>query len=130
MRQDPGSKLGPPSSLIVVALLVFMLSPPAGAQAPPVITDTFNASRLDLGKWDPFPNGGASASTGAGLQIALNGSNSFSTVRVFTFYQLTGDFDAQVDFTLGTGWNNPFPGSDSSPQLNGGAIGVYLDDPN
>jgi len=119
-----------PASLGVLALLVFVLSSPAGAQAPPVLTDTFNASQLDLGKWDPFPTGGASASTGSGLQIALNGSNSSSGVRVFTFYQFTGDFDVQVDFTLGSGWNTPFPGSDPSPQLDGGGLAVYLDDPN
>jgi hypothetical protein len=95
-----------------------------------VLSDTFTASHLDVGRWDPFPYGGASASTGAGLQIALNGSTGLSTFRVFTFYQFTGDFDVQVDFNLGTGWNTSFPDSDSSPQLNGGSIGVYLDDPN
>ena len=70
------------------------------------------------------------ASTGSGLRISLSGSSSFSHVGAYTFYQFTGDFDVQVDFSLGPGWSASFPGSDSSPQLNGGALTIYLDEPN
>ena len=94
------------------------------------LDDVFNGDRLDLTKWDPFPFGGATISTGSGLRFSLNGAQNFSTFQVFTLYQFSGDFDAQVDFTLGSGWNTSFPVNDTSPQLHGGGITVYLDEPN
>lgn len=118
-----------PKELRPVATLLLAVST-LSAQMGPVLNDSFPSNRLDLGKWDLFTQGGATASTGSGLQILLNGSNSFSQIRAFTFYQFTGDFDVQVDFNLGPGWTTAFPGSDPSPQLNGGALAVYLDDPN
>ena len=112
--------------ILPAALSVFSLN----AQTPQGPNDSFTSNKLDLGKWDLFLNGGATASTGAGLQMSLNGSNSFSSARSFTFYRFTGDFDVPVDFNLGAGWTSSFPGSDTSPQLNGGGLMVYLDDPN
>jgi arabinogalactan endo-1,4-beta-galactosidase len=95
------------------------------------LNDTFTGNRLDLSRWDPFPFGGATISTGEGLRFSLNGTQSYSTVQVFTLYQFAGDFDVQVDFTLGSGWNTPFPAGDASwPHLNGGELAVYLDEPN
>ena len=122
---------GKEASGAAIALAVLIIATAdVRAQISPVFVDSFNSSRLDLSRWDLFLDGGATASTGTGLQIALNGSNPFSQARAFTFYQFTGDFDAQVDFNLGSGWTAPFPGADTSPQLNGGALVVYLDDLN
>ncbi|HET8924770.1 MAG TPA: glycosyl hydrolase 53 family protein [Candidatus Acidoferrum sp.] len=111
------------SRLLVPASILY-------AQTGPVFTDSFTGNRLNLSRWDLFPQNGATISTGAGLQISLNGTPGFSQIRAFTLYHFTGDFDAQVDFNLGAGWNTTFPTSDTSPQLNGGGIAVYLDDPN
>jgi arabinogalactan endo-1,4-beta-galactosidase len=100
------------------------------ASAQTDLSDDFSGSRLNLSKWDPFLVGGAMLSTGSGLQLTLNGIQSYSAVQVFTMYCFSGDFDVQVEFNLGDGWNTPFPVGDTSPQLNGGGIAVYLDEPN
>jgi hypothetical protein len=117
---------GSPRRRLAISLLLSAFA--LGAQ-PSLLNDSFASNRLDLGRWDLFSQGGATAATGAGLRISLNGANAFSSIRAFTFYQFTGDFDASVDFNLGAGWASPFPSSDSSPQLNGGGLEVYLDDP-
>src|ERR1700756_4119470 len=112
----------------VIALL--LVASTLHAQTAPVFTDSFAGTRLNLSRWDLFPQNGATISTGSGLQASLNGPAGFSQIRAFTLYRFTGDFDAQVDFDLGTGWYTTFPSGDTNPQRNGGAIAVYLDDPN
>ena len=75
----------------------------ASAQLDSVFTDDFKSARLDQSRWDLFLQNGASVATGSGLRFTLNGEQSFSQAQAFTWYRLTGDFDAQVDFTLGPG---------------------------
>jgi hypothetical protein len=110
--------------LLPLAAVVFF---PAAAQ---VLTEPFTSTQLDRGRWDLYHQEGATSSTGAGLQASLNGAVSFSKVRAITYYSFSGDFDVQVSFNLGAGWNTAFPGSDASPQLNGGGLTVFLDEPN
>jgi uncharacterized protein (TIGR03437 family) len=115
-----------PKRKLAVLLLPALLIPAARAQ---VFADAFSAARLDRTRWDFTTPNGAAITTGAGLSMSF-GSSGFSQVNLYTAFHLTGDFDVQVDFTLGNGWNSPFPSTDTGPQLNGGGIVVYLDQPN
>ncbi len=62
--------------------------------------------------------------------MSFSGSSGYSQANLYSFFHLIGDFDVQVDFAIGNGWTTPFPAGDSNPQLNGGGLVVYLDQPN
>ncbi|MBI2688188.1 MAG: glycosyl hydrolase 53 family protein [Acidobacteria bacterium] len=110
-------------TLVVLAVAVL------GAQSGTLLDDAFTASRLDLGKWDLLSDSGAAISTGSGLKTSFNGSTALSQMRAFTLYQFSGDFDVQVDFSLGSGWNSPIPVS-AGGSLIGAGLMVFQDDPN
>jgi arabinogalactan endo-1,4-beta-galactosidase len=115
----------------LLLILYSLTSQPLPAAGAPVFTDTFSANRLDRTRWDVTTASGATVFTGAGLNMSFDSSGN-SQANLYTFFHLIGDFDVQVDFAIGDGWATPFPAadSDSSPQLNGGGMLVYLDQPN
>lgn len=96
----------------------------------PVFSDQFTGPRLDQTQWDLFRINGAAATTGAGLRITTNGAQAYSDVNVYSLHELIGDFDVEVDFSLGTGWHAPLPAGLPGGHLNGAALAIYLDEPN
>jgi hypothetical protein len=77
--------------------------------------------------WDPYTQGDVGLSANSGLRIQTDGSQSFSTARIFTLYRFAGDFDVQVDFAPGSGWNDPIVAAGSNPHLAVASLSVYSD---
>jgi uncharacterized protein (TIGR03437 family) len=123
-------KQGCAQVVLTLLLLSFLNSHALFAAGTPVFTDTFTANRIDRTRWDAYLQNGATASPGAGLSMSFSSSTGNSQAHLYTFFHLTGDFDVQVDFQLGNNWTTAFPATDPNPQLNGGGLIVYLDQPN
>jgi len=90
--------------------------------------DSFEGTILDTCKWDNRSYSGGQIRQDDELIASTSADYSWSAAKVFTQYQMTGDFDVQVDFRAGSGWTDPLTPSGTSPHLDGAAMGIFVDD--
>jgi hypothetical protein len=114
-------------SVRAVALAVSAVAVLAiGLRATSAVDDAFDGTRLARSRWADISQGGAVSVNGE-LAMTTSDSASFSRAAVLTQYRLLGDFDIQVNYRIGDGWNAPI-----DPALSGAHIeiplAVYEDD--
>lgn len=122
--------LAAPIALLVLALpgsdrqFIPALDMPA-CSADAAVDDTFDGASLNLCKWEESSQSGGQFTVAGGQAVATtSASSAFSIPRLTSQYRLTGDFDYQVDYAIGSGWTgNLPPGSGLEIQL-----AVYWDD--
>ena len=125
--------LGVVGSLValVTAPRIWTPSPSYLWAQPPVAAlphDTFDGMALDTCRWFDWGQQATVAQDNA-LAITTSDSSEVSLGKVYSQYMLTGDFDVQIDFRLGEGWNTPISSSAPNAHLNAG-LGVYQDESN
>jgi len=92
-------------------------------------SDPFDGIILDTCKWVNRSYNGGQIHQDDELIASTSTDYSVSGAQVLTQYQLTGDFDVQVDFRAGLGWTDPIAPSGSNPHLNAAAMGIFVDEP-
>ena len=111
----------------VVLLALFALV--CEVQGASSVGDGFDGGALDWCKWEDVSAKGVVAQEAGELRLATVGTDSqFESAKVLTQYQVTGDFDVQVDYRRGTGFAEALPAGPSQfPQINV-ALGLYWDE--
>ena len=102
-------------------LVEVQLKNPADAldKVPP--DDNFDGTVLDVSKWKPDNSGGGVVKQDGRLIVSTNSKPAFSSARVQSVWEFTGDFDFQVDFQIGEGWSRP-----AKDHLDGATLGVLI----
>jgi hypothetical protein len=96
-------------------------NPPAALDWHPP-DDDFSGTDIDWRKWmESSVTGGGSISQDERL-IAATGTDLTSSVLAQSTWAFSGDFDAQVEFEIGSGWGQP-----ASGHLGGATFGVMID---
>ena len=106
--------------LLVVAAFGMLATPFSGprvassveapCEATSLVDDAFSGTTLDRCKWDEVSQSGGQFSVANGQAVATtSAASAFSIPRMTSQYRLTGDFDYQVDWTIGPGWTEPLP---------------------
>jgi arabinogalactan endo-1,4-beta-galactosidase len=90
----------------MAATLLALVSPAAAA----TMDDPFGANSLDWCRWEDVSWFGAATQAGE-LALTPSGSQSYTAARVLSQARLLGDFDIQVDYRLGAGFNAPLSGA-------------------
>jgi uncharacterized protein YjdB len=96
----------------------------ANPAAPPAhydLNDDFSDNTIDTDKWNAELYGGGTAAENGALTETTGASEATSIVTVKSRWTFTGDFDAETEYALGSGWGTPATG-----QLNGGTFGVEI----
>lgn len=91
--------------ILMVATLLVLASNVRGA----TMNDTFDSNSLDWCRWEDVSFFGAVAQSGE-LALTPSGSQSYTAARILSQARLVGDFDIQVDYRLGTGFNDSLSG--------------------
>lgn len=94
-------------------------SAPVLDAVPP--NDNFDGRVLHLTKWRPDISSGGVVKQDGRLIASTDSRRAYSTARVESVWEFTGDFDVQVDFQIGEGWSSPAVG-----HLDGAFLGVNI----
>lgn len=89
-------------------------------QNPP--DDDFTGSQINQSKWSPWIVGGGLIRQNDRIAFTTDGTKANVNVILNSAWQLTGDFDIQVDFQIGEGWSAP-----DSEHIDGATFGVNID---
>lgn len=110
--------------LFLSCTLLWTSSSTDRACATSLVDDSFDGITLDRCKWDESSQSGGQFTVNNQAIATTSSSFAFSIPRLTSQYRLNGDFDYQVDFTIGSGWTDPIPaGSGLEVQM-----AVYWDD--
>ena len=90
------------------------------------IDDSFDGKALDWCRWEDISYFGTVSQDGE-LTLSPSGSATYTIARLLSQARLVGDFDIQVDYRLGAGFNDPVTGS-GDPAFNV-TLGLTWDDP-
>jgi hypothetical protein len=93
--------------------------PPSLDSLPP--DDNFAGTTIDDHKWQLERIHGGTISQNDRLILTTSNAFAYSTARVSSVWNFTGDFDAQVDFQIGEGWSQPV-----TEQIDGANYGVII----
>ncbi len=77
--------------------------------ASSLVDDQFNGTLLDRCKWDEVSQSGGQFTVNNEAVATTSSASPFSIPRMTSQYRMTGDFDVQVDYRVGAGWNEPLP---------------------
>ncbi|MBA4420902.1 MAG: hypothetical protein C0391_07120 [Anaerolinea sp.] len=83
--------------------------------------DNFDGSVLDTSKWNLNNDTSSSVDQNGKLIMKVNSTPASSGAMVTSTWVFTGDFDVQVDFQIGEGWNTP-----AREHLDGATMGVAI----
>jgi hypothetical protein len=97
--------------------------PPLLDPVPP--DDDFNEKVLDSTKWTIDTGGGASVSQDERLILSTDNKQASSVAQVTSNWEFPGDFDVQVDFQIGEGWESP-----AEDHLDGAYLAATIDGEN
>jgi hypothetical protein len=89
--------------------------------------DPFSGTVLDSNRWFDGSSNGASISQDDGLVATVRDGLPNSIASANSVYQLAGDFDIQVDWSIGPGWSAPMwdeTNGPIGPHLGGAALQV------
>jgi endonuclease/exonuclease/phosphatase family metal-dependent hydrolase len=84
--------------------------------------DTFDGTTLDETKWRLNSYGGGVVTQDGRLIMSTDSRQASSSAKIQSRWRLEGDFDIQVDFQLGEGWDPP-----ANDHLDGAFFGVIID---
>ncbi len=93
--------------------------PPLLDTAPP--NDNFDGLLIDGAKWETESIGGGTITQNDRLILTTSDGYAFSSAKVKSHWNFTGDFDAQVDFQISSGWSCP-----ATDHLDGANFGVII----
>jgi hypothetical protein len=85
------------------------------------LNDTFTGNMLETNKWNLNTAGGGTVSQDDRLIVATDNIEPFSSAQVSSSWEFSGDFDVQVDFVFGEGWQSPV-----HDHLDGAYLGVNI----
>jgi hypothetical protein len=94
--------------------------PPLLDPVPP--DDDFNGKILDSTKWKIGTGGGATVSQDERLILSTDNKQASSVAQATSNWEFPGDFDVQVDFQIGEGWDSP-----AEDHLDGAYLAVTID---
>ncbi len=83
--------------------------------------DDFNGKTIDTQKWLAGDSGGATVSQDAQLVFVTNDRQAYSSGNVISNWFFEGDFDVQVEFQLGKGWDMP-----ATEHIDGAFMGAVI----
>lgn len=83
--------------------------------------DNFNTAIFNPRKWTTDMSGGGQVRQNGNLILSTGDQEAFSSARVVSTWQFSGDFDVQAGFEIGEGWATP-----SNDHLDGAALGVNI----
>ena len=118
------------AGFVRIAFVVFLLFTLIRVvQGAPSVDDNFDGDALNWCKWEDVSFKGVVNQEAGELRLATVGADKFfESAKILTQYQVTGDFDVQVDYRRGTGFAEALPAApDQFPQLIV-ALGIYWDE--
>ncbi len=118
------------AGFVRIAFVVFLLFTLIRVvQGAPSVDDNFDGDALNWCKWEDVSFKGVVNQEAGELRLATVGADKFfESAKVLTQYQVTGDFDVQVDYRRSTGFAEALPAvPDQFPQLIV-ALGLYWDE--
>ncbi|MCP5451217.1 MAG: glycosyl hydrolase 53 family protein [Gammaproteobacteria bacterium] len=118
------------AGFVRIAFVVFLLFTLIRVvQGAPSVDDNFDGDALNWCKWEDVSFKGVVNQEAGELRLATVGADKFfESAKVLTQYQVTGDFDVQVDYRRSTGFAEALPVvPDQFPQLIV-ALGLYWDE--
>jgi len=83
--------------------------------------DTFDGTVIDVNKWQIATSGGGTASQNNRLILSTDDEQATSNVSVQSVWEISGDFDVQVDFQIVEGWYKP-----AKDHIDGASLGVVI----
>ena len=83
--------------------------------------DDFTGNTLDSGKWTTDIAGGATVSQDGKVILTTSRQEKYSAATVHPTWRFPGDFDVQIDFQIGQGWEAP-----TEQHLDGAIFGVDI----
>jgi hypothetical protein len=83
--------------------------------------DDFSGTRLDASKWKTDLAGGATVTQDGQAVLSITSQEKYSAANVYPTWTFPGDFDVQIDFQIGKGWQSPSEG-----HLDGAVFGVDI----
>src|SRR4051812_35216713 len=93
--------------------------------ATTLVDDTFDGPILDRCKWDEVSQNGGPFNVNGGEALATTDpAFTYSIPRLSSQYRLTGNFDYQIDYRMGSGWSEPLPFQNSGIEVQ---MQVYWD---
>lgn len=111
------------AAIVVVARTIAIALVAARSAPASTFDDSFDGNALDWCRWEDTSYQAAVSQSGQ-LVLAPDASGTYSSARLHSQARLTGDFDLQVDYQLGTGTGAAVP---SGASLNA-TLGIYWDE--
>lgn len=92
------------------------------SSSQPILSDSFDGNVLDTTKWKINIFGGGAVNQDGRLILSTGNEEPTSIVKVQSIWDLIGDFDIQVDFQIGKGWETP-----NKDHIDGATFGFDMD---